>query len=641
MRDIAMRNETIRKKIENKKDAWNSFFKDNLKKVMDFRDYVYCTEDEKKEVTFQNDVKSSDPASINQLRTAINRIKTDLRDLAPSLVVSKKHESGDPTITLVLGALLNSKILTNSNKSVLYSVFDDILDMSTSVLKIDVSQKFNKNQGIIEKQILFEKISDLKNVFFDASVHIDKVNEQGKYVGYSKKIDNDDNQNKQDEITEFWEKVFVDIEYGYYYDISSDTFKAEKSEKNKKYSSVVILTELHHIKHIVIKNGNLELEEIWPYKTFPLMLATGICIDKLTTEESGMSKDRLNLVPFAEHAQGAQVMLDYAAGATKHDLKSTYGGTKFLVTPHSIKGHEDLWRNKSVADDLLLFNLFGDKGQTVRFDPIPVPPPAPSPAAREALSVFPNMLNQLLGVNLEQDISYNLSGEAIRRMQYVRSKNSKLYKDYFSKFIDELGTSILCYIGDVYNYPHSCYVDSFGIKKQISINQKNIKGSIIIKEVIEQFDMVLEMGRSYGANKEDIKQSLDQLYQVAEALGPTGAQIIASTLDIYASSLPMSGASEVARRIEQYVPFVTRELASGAITQEQIDQQKQQQAQQVQEMQKQQFNENLELEKQKLNADSQTAMAKQVDAQSKVKTAAIKANAEIIKSINQPKKEDS
>jgi len=625
-------------RIMDYKVKWDSFAECQLNKVNSFRDYVYDTEEEESEISFVNDSKSQSKVTISQLRTVCNRIKSDLRDLSPQLQAVPKKPEKDEHSRKIYQSILEQKILNNYNLCQLYDAFDSIIDKSYCIVKACVKSKFDPSSEKVVKDLYFENVPDIKNVFFDCNVDFNKINKEGDFVGYCKIIDTD---NASSEWVEFWQKEYKTTVYGERLDPITNKEITEPVQKNANYIfKHSPIREVEYVKHCVFKDGELVLEEKWPFDLLPFIVGSGVSFDNY----GDRLEKRLNLVPFAEHLQNAQKLLDYSATVQFHNLKMSRGSSKYMIPIGAIDGKEKDWQNRNVEDKDLLYHptILGRNGETIQVQPQPINDVPQSPVVSEALETYPQLINSLLGVNLEKDITYNTSGEAIRKMEMIRAKNAKLYTSKFINLLDCIGSLVSHYIPKIFDRPQYITVANEGKSSVIGVNMQdqNIK-TINLKDMDSAYDICVSAGQSQSSSQEATKIALEQLYSIAGALGPEAPQVVMNTIDLYASSLDTVESSEISKRLSLMVPASIRKLSEGEVTVDQLDMQQQQaqqqqaqQQQQEQQFQKQIVEAQAKAELEKAQADITSAHAKILDSENKVKSSAIKANAEVAKTLS-------
>ncbi len=197
-----------KKEVEDLKLKWDSLMEDQLEKVLSLRDYIYNSDTEEASISPGGDLKNVEKVTLSAIRPALNRIKTDVRDLQATIrAVPNKPQKND-RISVLFEQILNSSLLTRSNHEELYKAFDNILDMSFCVLKVKTDSHFDEiNQRIVTKFNL-ENIPDIRDIFFDSSVPISRVNRDGRYVGYHKVIQDNIYHQGNDHFDPAWYQDF-------------------------------------------------------------------------------------------------------------------------------------------------------------------------------------------------------------------------------------------------------------------------------------------------------------------------------------------------------------------------------------------------------------------------------------------------
>lgn len=567
--------------IQSKRDQWSSFASKQIKKVMEEMQYIYDQDSEEAAIQFKGSLVNITPMTLSPIRAACNRAKTDMRDYQPFFECSPLKQLIDSKQIKLFQALLNALVFTDSNVYELYALADNMFDMSLGVLQVGVNATYNKTIGQINKSLFFENITDIDNVSFDCSVPIDKVNREGKHqsICRTKTIIND-NKNQDIEVMEYWEKEYKTTTYGERWDWETNSKICEEVVAHQSYLEKYEITECVRVWHYVYEDNVLAKKEKWPYTRLPFKLAPAVYKDILSKPVD----KRLTLTPWAEHVINAQKMLNYAATAQLYGLKNTRGTTKFMYPSESVEGHEEVWRNRNVREDDLTYELIRDpvSGEILPIKPEPIMDNSSSPTVSEVMSTYPSLISGLLGTDMEQDIAYNKSGEAIRQTQVIRYKNSKLWFDRFVEFLDSLAEDIEYYLPVVYDKPQYITINNFGSPY---VEEINTQDDNMIKSKIEAFDIKIIAGSSPMASKEKTAGALAGLYQLTMG-SPVGMQIQANTMDIFTSSMDTPDANDITKRIRPLVPDAVMELTSGQISEDESKQkQKAQQAQEMQSMQ--------------------------------------------------------
>lgn len=630
--------------IEKCVSNWQSLSKQTIKNGVFVRDYFNNIQTQRSQITPGGDLKSIEVVATSFAKNSLNRIKTDFRDLYPSFQVAPKSIDQTNDKRKIVQSLLNALVITNKNVSNIFRCADDLVDCGVCVIRIDVEQEYDKKFKSIKNCYKLSRVNDLTDVYFDCDVEFEQINDDGHYCGYAKTITFKDDDSVY--RIEHFEKIFDEVEYGKKYSAANDNYIWEILEKGSSYFDTTKIKELVAIRHIIVENSEIKSNKVWRFGDLPLLIK-GMAIDKFNDKIT----DRLTIIPYAEHVIDAQKKLDYAESIQMYNLKMTRGTTKATYTSEMIEGYEDEWANRNIVDTDLHYNLITDPitGNYLPLKPEFVTDVPLSPIVSEIVSSGPMLINSLLGTNLEQDITYNMSGEAINKMQIVRSKNSKIYSDLFIEFMNDIGKRIQNYLSTTEKDPRVLTIDNYGEAQPIlvnAINQQNPSESYFIPEILNKYNVSIVSGKGASAANESTILSLSAMYQ-SYAQTQLGEQIQSSTADIYASSLPTPESYEISRRIKPFVPKQTRDLSDGEISIDQIDQQNQQSAQAQQQMQQQMMQMQQQISQlmaqakmMESQADMKKAEADMIDAeadiqksQDSVQTSKIKANAEVVKAL--------
>jgi len=596
--------DNINKKIK----RWKNYAEIAIENSENARRLVYDTSYALQEVGSTSAIGDNDNTAFNLTRSPVNRIKKSVRDLQPFLNLEPKDEDLNPDTRKIFEGLLNETIYKNN--SIFYRCFDDILDLSFCAARWEI--KYNNDN---KPTVCFYHLSDVNCIFADTSVGIDRVNSEGKFMGYVEYLDVDDNKDylkgktrnlddaKCAKVVEYFEKVIKKTtNMGQRYDPMSGEYITEKVRKGVVYNSK-FKRKKYHMRHVRLIDDNVSVDEFLDVERFPMIIGFGSSF-VINTQRSNK---QLLLVPFADSALGAQKILNMAATLNFKNMKQTRGGGKFMFTEELIEGHEDAWKNRIISQADLPYNRLTDQaGNPTGEKPIPAPDITPSPVIDQALNVYPSAVRQTLGANLEPDITYNMSGEAIKQITQETYKSGGIYIEGFIAFMNEVGKSLKEIYTEYFKAPMTFNTFMDGSRRTVKVN--NMVGGGLIQHdlsTLSSFDAEIRVGSNPQVNKEKTEAALQKIYTT---LPPQlGQQIAQETADLYASSLDTPDSDIIKQKVNQ--------VQQQAEQQQQMMMQQQAQAQQAQQQQQQQ---QVQLQQSELQAKLAEAHAKVVKAQSDI-----------------------
>lgn len=561
--------------------AWEGYAHKEIKRIKNIRNYFYRSDVESDSVMLSASISGfgNRKITLSPVRTSLNRAKTDLRDQEPSLRVFQRVPSTDNKKLKVNQAILEEITLNNQNYDNLYSIADSILDMSYTVAQLIVEKKYNEDTQCMDCNLVIQQVSDLLSVSFDCSVPFEQINKNGKHVSFKRDVKCLDVNGKTTtkQYLEHFEKIYQTVKYGTREDAISGKVITEKVKQGVKYICKQSIQEVSHIQHWGFCDKILIKNEKWPYKMLPFAIASGVVFDNYDT--SSGAKDRLNIVPYAEHVIRAQDLLNQAATMMAYNLDRTRGTSKMMYFAEQVKGHEATWKNRNLSDTDLPINPIKDAQGNPQYGILPqaVPDTNTSPVVTEIMQALPGQIQQMLGNEHEDTINYNKSGEAIRAAQVIASKNAKLYLDGFERFLGFLGECIEHYMPIVYDSPRYIAIDVAGATQIEAINTHKYNS---IKSILNAFKIEISLGSNKQSDNDKTIMGLTSLWQ-ATAGSDIGVQIVQSTLDIYANSLDTSRAQDIAKRVSLYLPAPVLALESGANSKDIIAQNQNSQTQQA------------------------------------------------------------
>lgn len=612
---------------------WQDIAQTQIEKCEKVRDYLNDIEAQKSAVQLSGDIAGSVTISTTPYaRSSVNRLKTDIVDLTPNFAAEPRNTQGASEKKRVVQSILDKLVLTDRNISNISSCGFDVIDMGLCAARIDVEHSYDSDDEKITNNYKITRIYDINSVYFDSTVPFDLINSDGEccgFVGDNGKI-------------EHFELIKDTKKYGKKYDPTTSSYYwvlVDNDNKKESFLDTVSTLETVAAVHIIIDDEQLVSCKPWKFGVLPLLIG-GNAIDRFADD----CDERLTIIPYAEHVIDEQKKLDFASTLQMYNLSMSRGTTKAMYTDAMVEGYEALWQNRNTSSADLKYNLIKDgAGNMLPLKPEFVSDVPLSPVVSEIVSTAPAAINAMLGTNLEQDVTYNMSGEAIKKMQMVRGKNAKIYMDLYVKFVGEIGERMQKYLAAIERDPRVITVNNYGDEQQVLINS-NIECSLFIPDVLKNYEIKITVSSSDSDSKQQTMAGLNAIYQ-SFAGSPLQAQTQAATADILASSIDSKDVDEIAKRIKPLVPMQTLQLSNGQANLQQIQQQQAQQAQQQQMQQMQQTMQMLAIQQKEMQAklieaqaDMQRAIADIIKAkadvatsQDSVQVSKVKANAEIAK----------
>ena len=576
----------IYKDVQQDMSQWVAFIDEQLNKVYGQRDFIYNSDTARSEVDVDRVVQTY---TSNAIRAAVNRVKTDAREIHPNLTLTPHVQGFNPESRQVYQSLLNKCM--EKNFTVFNSCFDDIVDLSMCAIVWTMSNNDN-----YEPSMGFNRIEDLRSIYSDSSCSLEQVNTQAKFMGRIQYLENKPyndkvfkkykiNVNENDgplKVIDHYRKVVIKtITMGRRHsDVGPSGYLTEEAVRGSGVEYInKYKKKLNGIRHLRFVGEQLILDEVRNIDVFPIIIGCGSIIENVQSGDSLASGKRLVLAPFADSAIDAQKSLDLARTLAMRNIRLSRGGGKLAYTAEMIKGYEDNYKNRANSNADLAYNFILDSnGNPIPgVMPTPVPDAMPSPLINEALSHYPEAIQGALGNNPEQYLSKNMSGEAIANIQQISSKSSKIYMDKWLVFLGHVGGVIKGLYQEYFMSPMDVHTKNGHTHTTIKVNHRLPHG--LIKHDIaklKDYTTAVKLGPSPALAKQKTQRSLMQLYQTVPE--EVRGAIIKSTLPLYIASMDTPEADLIAKMVSGALSQLEQQQQQSA----QVEQQGKQKAEQLQ-----------------------------------------------------------
>ena len=604
--------------------------------------------------------------------------------------VNKRNEKATDEECQIFQQLFDTQVMSCENVNALYDVADDIIDLSMSVFEVGI-EYVSDRMTTLDKKVVIRSIedSDIENYFFDCNVNPRRINYEGRYQGRILHVSEEQLKRMKDingrtieipkkwynsesfrwekdnkyKLIDYFERYYKTIKIGHYQQpgnaipvkIEKSLFEADQKlpSDQQQYRGYIYLgkktkvdgknyaypdctKEVYEVHYWRFFNDYLIASNVVEESVFPYLVNFGVLSNDVETKQPV-------LVPFYDHVIDTQKLMDYSTSSTVYALQMSALGDKYLIPDGLVtqKQFDEHWKNRNTSSGDLPYTPFRDQAGNI----LPIRPERMEPQTVPAIAEYlmqsaPNLIQGMLGTNLEQDVTLNTSGEAIRQRRLIQSKSAKIYKDYaFQAFVDA-GERIKELIPFAFNNERYISVNKNGQTEIVPINKQTGTEKKIndIQQMQELYDLTISLGSTPIVRKEKTQQAMQMLYSTLPP--PLGPQIASATADIYASSLDFPQADEVARRISAFVDPNIVALGNGKITLQQYQQQAQQAQQQAQQNspEAQMMQEKMQTEaiqnqtkRQQAQVDAQKAQMELESTQIRAQADRVKSHADIIK----------
>jgi hypothetical protein len=607
------------KRINDLIEDWRMYAHSSIKRSISQRRFFYDSNYAKKQYQGLASGGGDFSAVYNIVRGSINMVKTDQRDLNPYLELYPASMNYQPRERVFAQSILNElqrDVIKESHGNI-----DDLVDLGFTACKFDIE---HENDGT--PKLVFERIVDPLSVYTDVSVDIHAPMSKRKFAGIIEEVKyygneetfNNHGIKKQDvppsgriSIIYHFEREFVKSEN---HGIRFDAYEGNNITERVKRGVTYIRKFKKNIERVRVKKiicNKIVSDCIYPVNIIPIIMQASIAVDDLHMDLSS----RLNLVPFADSCEDLQKVTNMSLSLYNKFMHRSRGSDKFMYPAEVVQGDgtegnnfSKLYKNRNNNDNDLPFHPITDKdGNKQIVPPVPVPDIQISPVVTEALNMFPDAMRQILGAHMEPDITKNLSGEAIRRIQAIRYRSSKLYTDYFLAFMREVGEVMYHIFSEYYTFGMVIPTEVYGQTMPIPINKELPGGRkfMDISKLKDKFKFKVKIGASTATNRENTLLALDKLYSVT----PPDLQpfIINSTIPLYASSLDTTNRD-----------VIREAVVNGLQSFQQVQQQNQKAQQKAQQQQQAAIQQGMEEKHQDMAIKSEKNKAAMAESHSKV-----------------------
>lgn len=568
------------KKIQDKVDAWYSFWAENNEHYKQQFSFIMGGEqwDESSVTSF----KQSDtyPFTMNMLKKMANSILGEQqRNTSDFQVVPLDEKANKNSATIIQNILRTISLSTNSKEAEQVEFISKTIGGYGAIrLEHDYEDIDTFNQNILIKAVY-----DPTTCGWDPQAK-ESHKGDGKYCFYYYTVSKDEYKKAigKDEIKElksfslplsnfqwstegsavclyFYEKKFKEKKI-----LLLEDNTAIEEEKYKAISEAVALGMLEKAPEIIDERMVSDVEiiaykfigeylvekTIFPGKELPIIFGKGACDYVLNGKQV--------IKGFFADAEGAQIYRNYLVSKSA-DLVKKYNPAQWIGDNENFEGNEEYWQNPSRVASALPYKAKVDPVTGALIRPEKVPPSTLPPHLFEQTQLAGNDIPNIVGVYDSQlgAQGNEVSGAAIDARTERGSNNTFVLFNASHMLIDRMGKVMLGMIKELYQTERLLALDTQeeGMQ-QVAINQKVDEYTINNDIVNGKYGVVVKAGSSFEAQK---RQYLEMLMQFAQSVGVintpigqfSGAQYFG---DIILDAIPLPGMNEASGRMKYAIP---------------------------------------------------------------------------------------
>jgi hypothetical protein len=565
-------------KAKQHKNAWNSYFNENVVRGKD--DMNFCLRDQWTAIERSEFTRLFKPAmTFNKLYDAVKKIAGEQRKNKPDLMVRSLTGKATQEQIELRADLVRTISYQSQNDLVYQTAFKSALMMGYGAFQIDIDYESAKSFNQIIKFLL---IPDSTHCAWDPSAikpHKGDGNWCSRDHHFTKEefyatypyVINPVSYTDQRTLLDFqWETRDTIVVCDYYvkewystevYKLSNgetvtpaewDEMQAEIKMKRKlaKDSPVVgamILKDIpkitrrrqtqdYHIMHYRLIHNQIIDFTRWPSKYLPVIFVDG---------DSHYIEGRQYTKSFVHEARDAQKFINYVGSEIAAEIKNRRR-EQWIGTPDNIIGQEQMWRNPELQMGILLAKPDQKTGQM----PTKMQPWELSPALMENFQRGGQDIKEILGFSESEEIQgRDISGKARRERKLEGSMSAYVFLSNLNQSLEQGGRVVLdllpAIIGDDERHMVISKVD--GEAKSTILNKRNEDGSIENELTAGDYDVEIDAGPSFSVQKEVALEMFQETMQV-------NPQVFPLIADLWAKNMDIQYMPQIAERFKTLVP---------------------------------------------------------------------------------------
>jgi hypothetical protein len=538
------------------------------------------------------------------------RVKGEAEKLDLSLVI--KGDNLDPKLLREGRHVLNRLVLCNDHLSAFERVLNQVYDYGYGALLVTTKRASYKDPS---EEPYLSVIKDPRKVFFDPNSE-DDFKTEGRYCGIRYSIPKKQLRSRDSRKNQRWkEDESVDaIDFWYREPFEEPWFFTQKGEWVQDYEgSFLIKKKVSNVKvkFMRIVDGEVTEGPIDYYTDTKLPLIYWKGLEGIL--RYGGSR-KVKTLPFVYNLVDAQAFTNYVGSALVGRLKKL-GGTKVILTDQMIEGKENFWNDFNRRTGVLQVNE-SDEGQMQQ--PLILNAETLDANLLNALQMSLQLMDQLAGINLAQQGQQQgvATNAGLHRQIMQGNILQNVILSHHLRAINEVGRVLREMIPNV-------IIEQRNLGEGLTVNAKeatHTPSSPEIRNDIKELFSGVDFSIEYGASSDAEKAA--NLIAIKEILS-TNPNISQYFADEFAANLNTANSDKLRRRMEALMPPYIREVGEGNMSIEEYHEmikQQQEEAQKQPTLEQQQ----LELQKAKIQGDQQIKQQEMALKQAKLQEQAAK-----------------
>lgn len=561
--DAGINEYDILRQARENKNAWNSYFNENITRGKD--DMNFCLRDQWTAIERSEFTRLFKPAmTFNKLYDAVKKIVGEQRKNKPDLMVRSLTGKATQEQINLRADLVRTISYQSQNDLVYQSAFKSALLMGYGAFQIDIDYESPKS---FNQVIKFLMIPDATHCSWDPAAikphkgdgnfcsrdhHFSKEEFAATYPYIINPVSYSDSRT----LLDFqWETKDTIVVSDYYvkewypteiYKLSNgetvspdewDDMQKEFKLKRKLAADSQVVGDiiLNDIPEIVMKRQTQDYKimhyrliqnqiidfTVWPSKYLPVIFVDG---------DSHYIEGRQYTKSFIHEARDAQKFINYVGSEIAAEIKNRRR-EQWIGTPDNIIGNEQMWRNPELQMGILMAK--------------PDPKTGMMPTKMQAWDLSPALManfqrgsqdiKEILGFSESEELQgRDISGKARQERKLEGSMSAMVFLSNLNQALEQGGRVVLdllpAIVGD--DERHMVISKKNGDAESTVLNKKLPDGSMENELTSGDYDVEIDAGPSFAVQRDTALTMFQQTMQAYPEAFPLVADLWASNLDI-------------------------------------------------------------------------------------------------------------
>lgn len=527
----------------------------------------------------------------NLMQKYLMHVKGEAEGIHLSLII--KNKNSNPELLREGIHVLDRVVLCNENLFAFKKAIGQVYDYGYSAMLVTTKRC---NTTTPDEEPFLQVLNEPKKVFFDATSQ-DEFKTEGRFCGImytvpKKEIGEEKRCNREEDcsdVIDFWyREPFEEV---WWLDNNGEYTKEEPSSFLVKRK-----IQNHKVKFMRIVDGKIAQRPVDYYtlSKLPIIYWRG---NEVPIRHSFRNK-QIKTIPYIYNLVDCQAFLNYTGSSIVGRLKKL-GGTKVIVTDQMVEGKENSWAEFNRKTGVLQINESDDGTMQ---QPMVLPQEVFDGTLLNAMQSCMQLMDQLSGITQAQQGQQQAPTSAGLHRQIMQGNivQNVILSNHL-RSINEVGRILKEMVPNV-------LVTQMDLGEGLEINKKgemHTPSSPQVKNDIRELFSKISFSIEYGASSD--AQKAANLMAIKEVI-QTNPQLAPYLMDEFAENLDTSNSEKLKRRLEALMPQGIKDVGDGILTSEEF--RAQQQAQQQAKGQQPSFPEQqLQLQKQKIEGDQQIKQA--------------------------------